>query len=649
MRMLALQKLLVALFFFFIGVSAQDDTDIIWSSTGGGWRAMFADIGYVNVFQQAGLMTHNSTRFSQVSTVSGGSWFSTQLFFSPEFYNQTVLAETPDDLYDFVVSWMNTYYNISTDVDDATRSQCNTTDLKASENYDPERDVVSVLQDICYLLVQFDFDWALFIQEMMRAASTDFGDPSFVDTIALPENRIEPMQEADLLVQAALVPASRVRPDNYGEVDWTTGVYFGHDNDNDDTASLFTVVLSAAYIVADTGSRFWYGYEDKTSELQTYVAPTPAKHSWSDWEDFYLWQGDPTTGNLEINNTATVKATSKGIFRTPFGGSEETNVIQVASISSAAGGNGSPLSPVVYNQMLSIGVFVIEENSVKTVWRVLAGIAAGVGATIVGYFVVSYVGFNCHLCEKPMSHKMGIGIGIIFGALIGLITGLFYGLGSILIPTIYDNGVGAIYKNSTFDNFAICSQWPNTCAEEDGFLIDGWFIDNPAVVINVGHYQQKIGATESKGKTVKLIITNTNEEWNTTFNYAQYLQYFSTYFNNNIGPGDFLWAPGYWAPFRSPQIFEEYLDQKGLDDLLEPVPNTNFTTALLTGTTIDNPSFGVTAGMSVEILLLNLNENITTFVVGKQAVEKFTDPLANMTRSIAASEVLVQRVRDFVG
>jgi len=44
---------------------------ILWSSTGGGWRAMFADVGYSNIFQQAGLLTGNSSRFSAV--VSLGS------------------------------------------------------------------------------------------------------------------------------------------------------------------------------------------------------------------------------------------------------------------------------------------------------------------------------------------------------------------------------------------------------------------------------------------------------------------------------------------------------------------------------------------------------------------------------------------------
>ena len=42
---------------------------LLWSSTGGGWRAMFADVGYVNVFRQAGLLTANATQFTSVVCV----------------------------------------------------------------------------------------------------------------------------------------------------------------------------------------------------------------------------------------------------------------------------------------------------------------------------------------------------------------------------------------------------------------------------------------------------------------------------------------------------------------------------------------------------------------------------------------------------
>ena len=45
------------------GVNAnKEDSVFLWSSTGGGWRAQFACVGYANVFQQAGLFTPTSSK-----------------------------------------------------------------------------------------------------------------------------------------------------------------------------------------------------------------------------------------------------------------------------------------------------------------------------------------------------------------------------------------------------------------------------------------------------------------------------------------------------------------------------------------------------------------------------------------------------------
>mmetsp|Transcript_36922 Transcript_36922/g.75244 ORF Transcript_36922/g.75244 Transcript_36922/m.75244 type:complete len:119 (-) Transcript_36922:125-481(-) len=38
----------------------------LWSSTGGGWRAMFACVGYANIFKQAGLLTRDRSEFSAI-------------------------------------------------------------------------------------------------------------------------------------------------------------------------------------------------------------------------------------------------------------------------------------------------------------------------------------------------------------------------------------------------------------------------------------------------------------------------------------------------------------------------------------------------------------------------------------------------------
>ena len=221
---------------------------------------------------------------------------------------------------------------------------------------------------MCYLLVKYDFDWALFIQGMLRAASTQYNDPTFVDRVALPEHRIAALQQTDLLIQAALAPISRIRSPTSSVTADSTAVYLGHDatttNTNNDAAAaaaaetnggttatppapfkLFTVPLSAAYVVDDTGAGFWYGSDDITPQLQTYVAPTPAQHEWDTWEDFTLY--DPTqsgeswtsTGTIEINNTLSNQQPG-GAFRIPFGGTNATTVLQIAAISSAAGGNG---------------------------------------------------------------------------------------------------------------------------------------------------------------------------------------------------------------------------------------------------------------------------------------------------------------------
>ena len=69
-------------------------------------------------------------------------------------------------------------------------------------------------------------------------------------------------------------------------------------------------------------------------------------------------------------------------------------------------------------------------------------------------------------------------------------------------------------------------------------------MDNPALSINIGHMQQKIGRNE----TIKVILTNTNDVWDSEWQRAQYLAYFSTYFNEGIEPGEYSWGPGWFVP-----------------------------------------------------------------------------------------------------
>jgi hypothetical protein len=660
-------------------------------------------LGYANLFQQAGLFTEDQSSFKSISTVSGGSWFSTQLFYSAEFYNRTALAPNPQAVNDFVVEWMNSYYRISTDVSKETIQKCNYTDLYNDDN----GRMVETITEFCYLLETFDYDWATFMYAMLEAASEDYGSQGFVDLSASADNIISPLQSTDLEILAAFTPVSRVRY-SYGEE--STAAFLGSKimgSKNSDNAKLWTVALPAAWIVdtlANT-SKFFTGVsqfvgdeiDPSPDSINLYTASISNDHSWEDWSSFYLYSNGTVAGNHYTNNSST-NAQFQGTLRPLFGGITPTT-LQVAAISSAAAASASPLGPVSYTQNLSIGRYMVYVNTVWILWRVLAGIAAGLGVGIVLGVAISQLRYRYDLCKfcntkksasniddvgaedaaDNVDHKeqddandhdvvhdntnndaynnccccncdhparnWGIGCGVFFGIIAGVVTATFYGLGSIIVPSVYDDSVDQIYKNPHFDNFAVCSQWPNLpCTQEDAYLMDGWFVDNPALPINIGHIQDKIGLNE----TIKVLLSNCNDVWDSEWNRAQYLAYFETYFNKGIAPGDYSWGPGWFIPSRSQQIFSEYLDPAGLDALLEPIADSNMTTALLQGTTIDNPSYNVRAGQRVEMLLLNANANITTYVIGRTAIETYTQPLADMASNIAASDELLERVKEFV-
>ena len=141
-----------------------------WASTGGGWRSQFACVGLANLFSQPKLDI--LTKFGAISTTSGASWFSTQLFYSQQFHDQ-VTTEDSKELYEFVVQWMDAYKQMLIDAIESEDminpdSFCNVTDLQLDidlsgdriEDREFDRDVVKVLSDLCHALVYFDGDWA---------------------------------------------------------------------------------------------------------------------------------------------------------------------------------------------------------------------------------------------------------------------------------------------------------------------------------------------------------------------------------------------------------------------------------------------------------------------------------------------------------
>jgi hypothetical protein len=59
-----------------VSLTDNDDAPYVlrWASSGGGWRAMAANCGYTSSFAATGLITSEDSKFTAISTNSGGSW-----------------------------------------------------------------------------------------------------------------------------------------------------------------------------------------------------------------------------------------------------------------------------------------------------------------------------------------------------------------------------------------------------------------------------------------------------------------------------------------------------------------------------------------------------------------------------------------------
>jgi hypothetical protein len=187
--------------------AVEKDLYFRWSSDGSAFRSMPLQMGYVNIFRQAGLITPTGTRFASISFTSAGAWFATQFFYSPQFFNKTTMS-TPDELYDFTVAWMASYGKI----------------------YYPVSDFIDRGFDSLYAKVILEHEWSVYkhISSVLDITSNDYGDPDFPKRLASFDNRVAPLTTTDLYIANALHPNSRL-PNGFGP--WQKSLtYLGPSN-----------------------------------------------------------------------------------------------------------------------------------------------------------------------------------------------------------------------------------------------------------------------------------------------------------------------------------------------------------------------------------------------------------------------------------
>lgn len=304
---------------------------------------MAADIGFANAFTQAGLISPTESKLSAMSSTSGGSWFSTQFFYSPQFF-QAVSGSTPVELYAFVYDWMEQY--LSLQVDSQTHPNC-TKLANFSSQYLKLPFTETDIDDICNVFLDFNGSWAGIVQAMLKAASSNYGDPSFIDRAFDFENRVNALSNTEIYIQTSLSPTSRaqVTATSPGELVYMTP--------SDSSDQVYTTPLAAQFAVKANYSHFNAAVENT---LYTIYAAAPEEFSKKDYNDFSLYPN--TTGSV-LKSLPNLPYSTRSSFLEPFGGSP--TVTQVAAASSAAIGGFSGDVPSVLAQVES----AMEYNQTK--------------------------------------------------------------------------------------------------------------------------------------------------------------------------------------------------------------------------------------------------------------------------------------------
>jgi hypothetical protein len=284
-----------------------------WAATGGGLKAMFANVGIANVLARSDLLT----KVKSVSTTSGSSWFSLQFFFSQAFYD--VVAGESSGLGDFVTAWMDAYKTIWSN----------------NGSYDCS-DIPKILSEsYCAVITDFGGNWADFVVAMLHATSASYGElESFANRTLIKSAMVDALAKIQLQIIMSLAPNAQVRDG--------ASVFVG-------TASeVYTPPVSALFEIGTTrGGGFAFALP---------VIPTIANGatlpslSVSDFDGFGL--ATSPAEDLELTTTPPLELTDNGQISYPF--ASAATVGQIAAASSANAAMLSPLLPSMYAQYASL-------------------------------------------------------------------------------------------------------------------------------------------------------------------------------------------------------------------------------------------------------------------------------------------------------
>ena len=147
--------------------AANANNRVIWSSSGGGWRAMTANSAFAQVFSQLGLfdITSESAGFDTIAMTSGASWFASQFFFSEPYYDMIVNGNATS-LASFTQAWYEEYATTQDGIDPSHPSACGSLEEVCSSLPNDDSSM-GQLRTLIAVSNKFNFSMPRFVYEMV--------------------------------------------------------------------------------------------------------------------------------------------------------------------------------------------------------------------------------------------------------------------------------------------------------------------------------------------------------------------------------------------------------------------------------------------------------------------------------------------------
>lgn len=297
-------------------IQLPPDATVRWASSGGGWRSMLANVGFVRAFERAGLINEDGCVFTAASFTSGASWFGAQLFFSEPFFARVIGDDkTADDVYNLSKEWLDSYRNY---LDDNASLFCEALSLFGLLRF---TFVLAIVTDGCNTFVQPP--WVEFVEGMLESASNHvYSDENFASRQMDSSTKVSSLRNTIFMVQTALSESSR-----YGQ---GINKRYSFVSVSGKERAL-AVPVPVQYTVTSKSTSFRYGVEGG----QKLVTSTAAGQRWFSFPLWKDWYGYSTKEQGNVFSQRTLDGESLQPFKPPFNDGKAT-VSQVTAASSSA-------------------------------------------------------------------------------------------------------------------------------------------------------------------------------------------------------------------------------------------------------------------------------------------------------------------------